>query len=33
MYVSLKTLNPGLLVPEADAMFTAPRRQGIALSL
>jgi hypothetical protein len=39
-YVSLKTLfpqnlipwrdsNPGLLVPEADAMSTAPRRQGV----
>jgi hypothetical protein len=35
-YVSLKTLyipwrdsNPGLLVPEADAMSTAPRRLGV----
>jgi hypothetical protein len=33
-YVSLKTLypggirTPGLLVPKADAMSTAPRRQG-----
>jgi hypothetical protein len=33
-YVFLKNLipwwdsNPGLLVPEADAMSTAPRRQG-----
>jgi hypothetical protein len=29
-YISLKTLwdsNPGLLVPEADAMSTAPRRR------
>jgi hypothetical protein len=23
-----RDLNPGLLVPEADAMSTAPRRQG-----
>jgi hypothetical protein len=22
-------LNPGLLVPEADTMYTAPRRQGL----
>jgi hypothetical protein len=34
MYVSLKNLkpwwdsNPGLLIPEADAMSTVPRRQG-----
>jgi hypothetical protein len=37
-YVSLKNLiplrdsNPGLLVPEADAMSTAPRRQGFLLN-
>jgi hypothetical protein len=38
-YGSLKNIipwrdsNPGLLVPEADAMSTAPRRQGNMLTL
>jgi hypothetical protein len=27
-----RDLNPGLLVPEADAMSTAPRRQGWTLN-
>jgi hypothetical protein len=38
-YASLKNLipwrdaNPGLLVPEADAMSSAPRRQGYCLKV
>jgi hypothetical protein len=28
IYVSWRDSNPGLLVPEADAMSTAPSRQG-----